>query len=716
MSINRKYFALILLSLFITDLSILMNLPFRSLFSVPFFLFVPGILIIGILKLRLKLPEFIVFSIGLSVSFLMFVGLIINSLPVTRPLGLKFSLPFLNVFILVLLGIFYARVDSQLIKTSSTLKNEKSYLIILPLIFPFLSVIGAYYMNVHGSSFNFIIVAMLIAMIFFVLFILSLEDVPPIVFPLSIWMMGLSLLLMNSLVSNYIGGFNDLTLEYYVARLTFENQEWSITLFKNAYNACLSITILPALLSILTGLNLHFIFKFIYQFIFSITPLVVYLLFKNYLSKKEAFLAAFFFIAQIPFIESMYTHTRTELAIMFVALSLFVLFVKNKELEGIKRKLLFVPFMFCIIFSHYSTAYIFFFMLVGALLVIQIRKYFDRSISKKNVLLTSLTAFLFFSFLFLWYGQVTAVPFYAGVDFINKTFENLFNFFVLDLRGETELKVLGAGVSGLNKWISVIVHDITFVMVTIGTIYCLINYRKSEFQIEYLAMSSVGFILLVFQLVLPYVSVGYEATRLYQVALILIAPFFLKGAYIAHEIISRVANFISKRNFALIILIAQFICATSLIYVLNVPLYTYTSLSNESGYQKAYIYDSDVKGASWIVDNGNLNFKVFTDFQGDTRLVVGGMKIGDSQVALIDSRMWKSKKFIILSMSTDSLKLERRGIYIYLYKRNIFNRELSMDASMTGPTSAVNLENYGKLLIKKEKIYDNGFSNVLAES
>ncbi|MDI9615101.1 DUF2206 domain-containing protein [Methanothermobacter sp.] len=660
---------------------------------------------IGILKLRLKLPEFIVFSIGLSVSFLMFAGLIINYLPLARPLGLRISLLSLNFFILVLLGLFFAKVDSQLITAPNTLKNEKWYLIILPFIFPFLSVIGAYYMNVYGGSFNFIIVSMLIAMIVFVLFIVSLEDVPPLLFPFSIWMMGLSLLLMNSLVSNYIGGFNDLTLEYYVARLTFENQEWSISLFQNPYNACLSITILPALLSILTGLNLHFIFKFVHQFIFSITPLVVYLLFQNYLSKKEAFIAAFFFMAQIPFIESMYTHTRTELAIMFVALSLFILFVKNQELEGIKRKLLFVPFIFCIILSHYSTAYVFFFMLVGALLVIQTRKYFDSDLSKKNVLLTSLTAFLFFSFLFLWYGQVTAVPFSAGVEFINKTFENLFNFFVLDLRGETELKVLGAGVSGLNKWISVIVHDITFVMVTVGTIFSLVNYRKSEFQIEYLAMSSVGLILLLFQLLLPYISIGFSAIRLYQIALVLLAPFFLKGGHVFNLMLKDV-NF-SKKKFVLIILILQFICATSLIYF-NTPNLSYVAISEESCYHLGYIYDCDIAGSFWLIDHGNSENIIFTDFMGDTRLICGGAK-NTHKIALFNHKMWKLKKFIIIS------KVKKQNIvkndYVYLHKRNLINKELVTDEKLY-PKPVIPLSTISSKIKSTNKVYDNGGSNI----
>ena len=92
----RNYLLIIMSMLFITDLTVLLNIPFlREITSFLFFTIVPGVLILNILRLNeLEFIKKAVLSVGLSITFLMFVGLFLNSLyPFMGVLHLPIFLP-----------------------------------------------------------------------------------------------------------------------------------------------------------------------------------------------------------------------------------------------------------------------------------------------------------------------------------------------------------------------------------------------------------------------------------------------------------------------------------------------------------------------------------------------------------------------------------------------------------------------------------------------
>ena len=78
----RDWIILVVLLLFLTDLSIIFNIPnLRPALSFLFFTFIPGILILQILRLnKIDLLKKIVLWVGVSVSFLLIIGIILNSL------------------------------------------------------------------------------------------------------------------------------------------------------------------------------------------------------------------------------------------------------------------------------------------------------------------------------------------------------------------------------------------------------------------------------------------------------------------------------------------------------------------------------------------------------------------------------------------------------------------------------------------------------------
>ena len=78
----KEWFAFIITLLLLTDLTIILNIPFlRQILGFLFLTILPGLLILQILKLnKIEFLEKFILMWGLSISFLMLFGLLINNL------------------------------------------------------------------------------------------------------------------------------------------------------------------------------------------------------------------------------------------------------------------------------------------------------------------------------------------------------------------------------------------------------------------------------------------------------------------------------------------------------------------------------------------------------------------------------------------------------------------------------------------------------------
>ena len=120
----------------------------------------------------------------------------------------------------------------------------------------------------------------LISILIISLYVLR-KKVRPEIYPFIILMISISLLLLTSLRSWHISGW-DIHQEYYTIQLTKSLGIWKFSNFLNAYNSCLSLTILPSILFVFLGLTTELLLKLIYPLIFSFTPVVLYLIYKKY--------------------------------------------------------------------------------------------------------------------------------------------------------------------------------------------------------------------------------------------------------------------------------------------------------------------------------------------------------------------------------------------------------------------------------------------------
>src|SRR5215471_15031326 len=100
--------------------------------------------------------------------------------------------------------------------------------------------------------------------------------------------------------------------EYQVFQLTLQHLTWNMNYYQDAYNACLSITILPTMLQQLTGITSPYIFKFVFQLLFALIAPTIYITLSRYIPRKMALLSTFVFIAFPAFLTDITMLNRQE--------------------------------------------------------------------------------------------------------------------------------------------------------------------------------------------------------------------------------------------------------------------------------------------------------------------------------------------------------------------------------------------------------------------
>jgi uncharacterized membrane protein len=464
---NKIFFGILIFGL-IVNLLVFFDIQYlylRAIFSFIFLITIPGLLIMLMLKIReIGFWEYLVYIIGLSVAFLMFGGLFINwILPlaeINKPLLLVPLLISINILLLIFWIIAY-KLNKEILLEIKLPKLDRlnKLFFTIPTIFPILGIFGANILNNQGP--NYLTLIMLGGIAVYVFFVvLSRKKLNENIYPWTILMMSISLLLMYSFRSWYISGW-DIHQEYQMFQLTKENFHWSMSNFpRNAYNACLSITILPTILSSFLKINDEYIFKLVFQIVFSFVPVIVFLFLRRYTKGIIAFLASFFFISQWQFMQQMPALMRQEISILFFALFLIALFEKNFNYSI--KKILLLIFGFSIIISHYSTNYVALILFTFVYFVwlffrkTENKKVFSKIYQKLNLkekgrskrekyYLGGTLILVFFVFTFLWSFQFTKTSDNL-IDLIKTTTSNMGKIFTNEIKSEQALLALWGSV------------------------------------------------------------------------------------------------------------------------------------------------------------------------------------------------------------------------------------------------------------------------------
>lgn len=692
----RNWILAFILFLILTDLSIILDIPvLKPILSFIFFTLIPGYLIFFILNLnKLNPVKRIVLSVGMSISFLMIIGLGLNSLYpfLSQPLSFTPVFISLNIFVILLAAAAYWRNRDNLgdFGFKFDLNDKLTTPMIFPALFPFLAILGTYLMNTTQN--NIILLVMLLLIPLYLVVVVYLRDrIHPATYPLALWLIGLSLLLMHGLTSYHLLGI-DVHLEYYSFQLTQLGYHWDLNTYYNPYNACISVTILPLIYNVLSGMGGEYIFKLFMAIIGSITPLVVYLVAKKYISDRYAFLSALLFIFQLFFI-NLLGAVRQEIAIIFFFLIIMVLF--DFKLNIWFRKFLIILFIFATLISHYSTAYVAFLLILPILLY----PFIKTLIKKRKLNFTNFDVIIISLILIaIWYFFVAKVQFASGAQVLGKTVAITagggITSALVGTRGAYVLGILGVVLKSLPNIVSVIAHDLIFATILVGLLAIIQRFRyyQEKFSTEFILGIIISLILLVLFVALPYISIAYDVARLFFQLLIFLAPVFIIGGIF-------VTRFIKKPKWdvylLLILLLFLFACVTYLQYsLLGEPYSTYYE-SNGTVRQGNYIYDSEIVSAGWISKNRMDNLTVYSDGREVARFLTAyGTNISSEN---INSSYFGWNRTI-------------NNGYIYLGYVNVNNQKI---IDMGDDFIVVDMKPYQFLLNGKSTIYDNGGSRIL---
>jgi uncharacterized membrane protein len=179
----------------------------------------------------------------------------------------------------------------------------------------------------------------------------------------TLYLLSLALLLMTSLRGWYVTG-HDIQGEYRVFQLTASHGRWEISYLRGAYNACLSITILPTEVGQIVHVDSPYVYKVFFQLAFALCPVLVYAISRRYWSGSIAVIAAVYFVGFPTFFTDMPFLNRQEIAFLFVCAALLA--ATNDVWSLRRRRLTFVVASLGVELSHYSTMYFFLGILLAA--------------------------------------------------------------------------------------------------------------------------------------------------------------------------------------------------------------------------------------------------------------------------------------------------------------------------------------------------------------
>jgi uncharacterized membrane protein len=311
-----------------------------------------------------SVPERLGYSITATLLMLMVGGLAFNTvLPlvgVDRPLG-PVPVVVLGDIITVLL-VWYRRRRGAQVSWRPALRSagrREIRLIVMGAVCVPLAVLGANRLN-NGAG-DQLTLAALAGIVLTIVFLLYWQRlIREGVIAVVLYLLAVALLLATSLRGWYVTG-HDIQQEYLVFQLTDVHGRWNIGYFHDAYNACLSLTILPTELAQVLHVDPPYVYKLFFQLIFSICPVLVYGIARRYWSRPVAILAVVYFMGFPTFFTDMPYLNRQEIAFLFVCAA--ILAITNTEWSPRRRRTTFLIAAVGVELSHYSTTYV----LLGAL-------------------------------------------------------------------------------------------------------------------------------------------------------------------------------------------------------------------------------------------------------------------------------------------------------------------------------------------------------------
>jgi uncharacterized membrane protein len=568
-----------------------------------------------------------------------------------------------------------------------------------------LGIIGASYVNQPILLLMTIMIATLYALSMFSNRFSLSKSYSMVIFAIAI-ALAYSLLL----TSKYILGY-DVQVEYYVFRTTSINGYWhflpaGINLEGTVrLNAMLSVTILPTIYSALLNTNGEAVFKTLYPFVFSLVPVTLYRIYARQIGKSASLLSALFFVSSLVVFYGVepLSVNRQIVAEFFLVLSIFILL--DKKISIGKRRLLLIVFGAALVVSHYSTMYIYLFLVFSIYAIAKIK-------GRSDEVLNGALVALFFTMTFLWYS-LSVAPLTSFIHFFNE----MFSRFSTDLFNPAARSSQILATHPILTYASIINWVLFYTVhffILIGILVLLFKPAKTTLDPKSRTTTILGAIILFLCFAVPNIAPALNLQRFYAITLLFVAPCFVLGA----ETLVGISKYVLKRATSRSILSnthnqisTVLLCAVLIGYFLSqsgfincvtgaapqsysldynrIRTSTDPNALNIISFYNTYIPEQDVFSATWLSKNKGELSMIYADYFSMCGVLTSYGLIPRQQI-----------------ISLTNITMLKQGGFIYLGQLNIVN------GIMTTFSAQFNTSDIYSLLNGNNLVYSNGNSEV----
>lgn len=530
------FFQLSLLGLFALN-KLGMDTPIiRPLIGFIYLSFIPGYLLLRILKLHnLCSIESFLYALGLSLFMDMFVGFLMNMLyPILgitdKPISEITIVLTMAGTVFLLCIIAYLRDKNYNSPDFIDLKDILNPQVLFLSLIPFMAIFGTYLVNYYHNNILLMIMIVVIALVALIIGFTNWIDKK--YYPYAIWTIAIALIFHVSLFTDYIR-VSDIAGETYIAKTIVESSLWNFNMY-SPYASVLSVTILPIITYHICKIDLTWIYKVMFPLFGSLIPVGLYFTYlKVTCSTKKSFLSSYIFIIIQPFFMQLTVITKQLISEIFLVLILIILLSK---LSYFKKFILLVIFGASLIISHYGTAYLIMTMLIFTLIVLKLFNIIKRDNFKEWYLLFGFTI-IYITLVLGWNLYISkSITFKVLVTTVNLAFHKLLIEFMSSKssRGAylltKQLPLLGL----LIKYLYMMITGFMFIGF-VKRILAMFKSKELDFnKTVHLIFSLYWIIIIIASVVVPYFAV-MDPRRLYHLAFFTLAPYVIMGGMLTFK-------------------------------------------------------------------------------------------------------------------------------------------------------------------------------------
>jgi len=699
----------------------------RQLIGFIYLIFIPGILILRILKLhKLGSIETLLYTVGLSIATLMFTGLFMNTVypffGISGPISITPLIITISILVLILCIISYVRDKDYSNPSFIDVGEILSPPVLFLCLIPFLAIFGTYLVNFQHD--NILLMFLIIILALIAVLIGSDKFIPKNLYPLAVFIIAISLLYHSSLISMYMVEWADNAAEHWISTTVVMNSIWNPTVYGNC-NAMLSLVMLAPIYSVISDMSIIWVFKIIYPLLFSLVPLGLYRVFQKQTDEKIAFLSCFFFMSMFTFYEAMLGLNRQQIAELLLVL--LILTMIDKNMDKTKRSFLFIVFGVSLAVSHYALSYIYMFCLIAAWLLLalaenhEIQKMRDNFHSKfsrykdeklagnsissneKNRTISSTFVLIFVVFTLTWYMYVSSSSAFNSIVRIGDHITSSIFTEFLNPEATQGLYLILMAPETLLDYFNKAIHLTTQFFITIGIIGSLLKEKERDFNAEYFAFAIPFFGICVAGIIVPYFAASINTTRLYHITLLFLSPFCVIGGMMILKVLSRIVrtswtnkSVRSSLRVLSIFFVIYLFFNSGFIYEFAGNPHSFSL--NQTAVGRPHFEMQEVDAATWLTDNEVSNIRVYAD--------------------LYNSHLFQmlTGHFSPLQGTNEVITPVADEAYFFLGKENVIDGNIRLDDPMKPRLNytLVPLQNltFYNTLLNMSEIYTNGDAQV----